>query len=107
MKIALPTKNARGLEGEVAEVFGRAPFFTLIDVLGSELVGIDVIENSASKYSHGVGPIAVKLLEENKVKLLLAPEIGVGTTKLLEEMNIQYKKVEKNSKVSALMGDFI
>jgi predicted Fe-Mo cluster-binding NifX family protein len=105
LRIAVPTKNTRGLDGEVAEVFSRAPFFTLIDTLDSEPKSIDVIDNTASSYSHGAGPIAVKILHDNGVDLLFAPEIGIGTSTLLEEMKIRYKKVEKNAKVSTLLVD--
>ena len=107
LRIAVPTKNNKGLDGEVAEVFSRAPFFTLIDTLDSEPKDIDVIDNTASLHSHGAGPIAVKLLHDNSVDLLFAPEIGIGTSTLLEEMKIRYKQVEKNSKVSKLLEDLI
>jgi predicted Fe-Mo cluster-binding NifX family protein len=107
LRIAVPTKNNKGLDGEVAEVFSRAPFFSLIDMLGSEPKDIDVIDNTASLYSHGAGPIAVKLLHDNKVDLLFAPEIGMGTSTLLEEMKIQYRRAEKNSKVSTLIEELL
>jgi predicted Fe-Mo cluster-binding NifX family protein len=105
LRVAIPTKNPKGLDGEVAEVFSRAPFFTLIDLDGFHPKNIGVIDNSASTFSHGAGPISVKILNDNKVELLLAPEIGIGTSTLLEEMGIEYRKVDKNAKVSTLLRD--
>ena len=49
--------------------------------------------------------MAVKLLHDNNVDLLFAPEIGIGTSTLLEEMKIRYRRVEKKAKVSTLLFD--
>jgi len=103
LRVAVPTFNSKGLKGKVADVFSRAPFFTIIDVKNHESKCINVIDNAAASLSHGAGPISVKILSDNGVELLLAPEIGVGTSTLLEEMKIIYRKVEKNAKVSVLL----
>jgi len=105
MRVAVPTKNSNGLKGEVAEVFSRAPFFTIFDFIDSKPKDVYVVDNTASTYSHGAGPISVKILDDNKVELLLAPEIGIGASTLLEMMKIKYRKVEKNVRVSILLNE--
>jgi predicted Fe-Mo cluster-binding NifX family protein len=105
LKIAVPTENTRGLRGYVAEVFSRAPFFTIIDLYNGEPKVVNVIENSASPHSHGAGPLAVRKLNDEGVEILLAPDIGIGASSLLNEMKIKYRKVEKGSKISSLLRE--
>jgi len=47
----------------------------------------------------------VKILSDNHVELLLAPEIGIGTSTLLEELGIKYRKVPKRAKVSTILKE--
>jgi predicted Fe-Mo cluster-binding NifX family protein len=47
----------------------------------------------------------VKVLIDKGVELLLAPLIGIGTSKLLEETKIRYIKVEKHAKISRLLSE--
>jgi predicted Fe-Mo cluster-binding NifX family protein len=105
VRVAIPTKVPGGLGGEVDEVFSRAPVFTIVDLNDGEPGNVTVIENAAASYSHGAGPVSVKILSDNHVELLLAPEIGVGTSTLLDELGIRYVKVEKGAKVSKLLNE--
>jgi predicted Fe-Mo cluster-binding NifX family protein len=105
LRVAIPTKKPGGLNGKVDEVSSRAPVFTIIDVNDGEPGKVIIIDNAAASYSHGAGPVSVKILRDNHVELLLAPEIGVGTSTLLEELGIRYVKVEKGTKVSKLLSE--
>jgi predicted Fe-Mo cluster-binding NifX family protein len=103
LRVAIPTKSPGGLGGEVDEVFSRAPLFTIVELNGGEARNFTVIENAAASFSHGAGPVSVKILSDNQVELLLAPEIGVGTSTLLKELGIKYIKVNRSEKVSKLL----
>jgi predicted Fe-Mo cluster-binding NifX family protein len=105
VRVAIPTKVPGGLRGEVDEVFSRAPVFTIVNLNEDSPRDVAVIENTAKSFSHGAGPVSVKILRDNHVELLLAPEIGVGTSTLLEELGIRYLKVEKGAKVSNLLRE--
>jgi len=105
VRVAIPTKVPGGLRGEVDEVFSRAPVFTIVDMNDDEPGKVTIIENAAASFSHGAGPVSVKILSDNHVELLLAPEIGVGTSTLLEELGIRYVKVEEGAKVSKLLRE--
>lgn len=105
MRIVIPTERPGGLRGVVAEVFSRAPVFTIVDLEEGKSQNVRIIDNVAASFSHGAGPIAVKILGENHVELLLAPEIGIGTSTLLEELGIKYRKVPKKAKVSTILKE--
>ena len=105
MKVAIPTRIPGGLRGTVDDTFSRTPVFTIVDLNDDEPGNVTVIENAAASFSHGAGPVSVKILSDNHVELLLAPEIGIGTSTLLEELGIKYVKVEKGAKVSKLLSE--
>ncbi|RJS89969.1 hypothetical protein CW700_02145 [Candidatus Bathyarchaeota archaeon] len=93
MRVAIPTKGGRGLEEVISEVFGRAPCFTLVDLEGGSVEHVEVLENVATKYEHGTGPIVVKMLADRGVNLVVAKEIGPGAKTLLEQNNIELLKL--------------
>ena len=91
MKIAICAKN-EGLQSEVADRFGRAEKFVIFDTETKEVV---TIENSARNEASGAGGNAVRLLDENKVGIILVPELGpkaVDAVKAFEIEAYAYKE---------------
>jgi len=99
LRIAIATKGRGGLEDAVSNVFARANTFTIVDVEDNEIKNVKVIENPASSYLHGVGPIVVKMLVDLKVNLVVAPEFGPGASTLLEHHNIGKVSVKASTTV--------
>jgi predicted Fe-Mo cluster-binding NifX family protein len=89
LRIAIPTKGKGGLEDVVSDVFGRANTFTIIDVKQGAIKNVKILENPATSYQHGAGPIVVKMLVDLNVNLVIAPEFGPGASMLLEQHNIE------------------
>ncbi len=100
LRIAIPTKNREGLEDVVSEVFGKAKFFTIIDVEDGKVRNMQIVENPAASYEHGSGPVAVKTLADLTVELVLAAEFGPGASGLLEHHEIRKILVKPNIKVA-------
>jgi len=87
-KLAVATNGKDGLKDVVSTVFGRAKTFTVMDVHDNEVSNVKVLENSASEYHHGAGPIAVKMLIDEGVNVVLANKLGFGASELLKQHNI-------------------
>ncbi|MBF0104595.1 MAG: NifB/NifX family molybdenum-iron cluster-binding protein [Deltaproteobacteria bacterium] len=51
MKICVPTKNNNGLQSEVSDHFGSAPFFLIVDTSTAQC---EVITNENQHHSHGM-----------------------------------------------------
>jgi predicted Fe-Mo cluster-binding NifX family protein len=85
MKIGICAKN-NGLESEVADRFGRADNYVIFDTETKEVV---TIENTAKNEASGAGGTAVKLLDKNKVEIVLAPELGPKAMDALRAFNIE------------------
>lgn len=106
VKIAIPTRGHAGLNDVISDVFSRASTFTIVEVENGEIVSVHVIDNPASRYKHGSGPIVVKTLADINVNFVLAVEIGPGVSELLNYHGIKVVMVEPNVKVSgAIRGN--
>jgi predicted Fe-Mo cluster-binding NifX family protein len=88
LRIAVATNGSNGLKDEVSSVFGRAKTFTIVDAEDGNITSTRTLENSAAGYHHGAGPIAVKMLIDEGVKVVLANELGLGASDLLKQHNI-------------------
>lgn len=99
MRIAVPSERRNGLENTVSDVFGKAKTFTIVDVEDGEVKNVQVVDNPASSYNYGSGPVAVKTLADLKVNLVLAAELGLGASGLLDHHNIRKISVKPNTKV--------
>jgi predicted Fe-Mo cluster-binding NifX family protein len=100
MKVAIPTKGDGGLKDEVSSVFGRAPTFTVIDIENDEVKKVEILQNQARSYKHGTGPIVVKMLVDAGVNVVLAKELGPGSSALLEQHHVTIIPVEPGISVS-------
>ena len=87
-RIAVATDGKNGLDDTVSNVFGRAPTFTIVDTEDEKIISVRVLENPALSYAHGAGPIAIKMLIDDGVEVVLANELGVGASEILENHNI-------------------
>ena len=100
IRVAVATNNQDGLDDTVSDVFGRAKTFTLLDIENNQITNIHFLENSAADFHHGAGPIAVKMLVDNKVNVVIANQLGFGASELLKDHDIKLIPVEPGTKVS-------
>jgi predicted Fe-Mo cluster-binding NifX family protein len=100
LRIAIPTKEQGGLEDVVSNVFGRAKTFTLVDIENGVIKKIRVLKNPAVSYTHGAGPIVVKMLIDSGVNIAVATEFGPGASTLLDHHNVTRITVHAGDSVS-------
>jgi predicted Fe-Mo cluster-binding NifX family protein len=104
LRLAIATNGKDGLEDIVSNVFGRAKTFTIVDAEDELITGVRVLENSAVSYHHGAGPIAVKMLIDEGVKVVIANELGIGAAELLKQHNIEHILVKPETKVGEALS---
>jgi predicted Fe-Mo cluster-binding NifX family protein len=107
LKIAVPTKDNKGLEDVVSEVFAKAKTFTIVESEDGEIKNVRVIDNPAASYEYGSGPIVAKMLADLKVECVLVAEIGPGASELLEYHQIRKVLVKPNMKVSDAIREML
>jgi predicted Fe-Mo cluster-binding NifX family protein len=99
LRVGIPTNKCAGLKDVVSEVFGKTRTFTLVDVKDATIKKVQVIENPATSFPYGSGPLAVKTLADQKVDTVLVGEFGLGDSELLEHHNITIFHIKPNIKV--------
>jgi predicted Fe-Mo cluster-binding NifX family protein len=99
LRIAVATNNKKGLEDVVANVFGRAKTFTIVDVDGKKITNMRILENIATTYHHGAGPITVKTLIDEGVNVVVANKLGFGASELLKQHKVTIISVKPGTKV--------
>ena len=71
MKICIPTTGKRGLDETVSPHFGRAPYYTIVDL---ENMSSDVVENSSDHFGGSGSP--ADLIYSQKADAVLTHHIG-------------------------------
>jgi predicted Fe-Mo cluster-binding NifX family protein len=74
-RIAVPSMNKGGLDGERAGHFGHCDVFTLVDVKDGEIAQVTTINNRA--HVQGGCMVPVNLLAEHNVNALVVGGIGM------------------------------
>ncbi len=74
-RIAVPSMNNGGLEGQRAGHFGHCDVFTLVDVKDGEIEQVTIVNNR--EHVQGGCMVPVNLLAENRVNALIVGGIGM------------------------------
>lgn len=74
-RIAVPSVDAGGLEGQRSGHFGHCDAFTLVDVEGGEIKQVTTIPNQS--HVQGGCMVPVNLLSEHRVNALIVGGIGM------------------------------
>lgn len=88
MIAAIPVVKA-GEKYYVSPHFGRAPFFALADVTGSEPRVIEVAENPYTTHEHGHGHAVTDFLVSRGVGIVVALGVGYGAYERLRARGIK------------------
>ncbi|MGQ4832462.1 MAG: NifB/NifX family molybdenum-iron cluster-binding protein [Candidatus Asgardarchaeia archaeon] len=88
MRIAIPSTDRNGLDSYVEEHFGRAQYYTIIDIDEKEkkIINVKTIETPFTE--HGPGDIP-NWLHSNNVDLVLALGMGPRAVSFFETLGIK------------------
>jgi predicted Fe-Mo cluster-binding NifX family protein len=98
-RIAVSTVGNEGLDDELSAVFGKADTFTIVDIFDEKMELVEIIENPASTYPYGAGPIVAKMLVDKCVTIVLSYQVGFGAESLLRRHNIKQISFMSGTKV--------
>ncbi len=92
IRIAFAT-NSGGLEDTIAERFGRAPTFTIVDVdlETGKVLNVRVVRNPGAEAGSGAGVKAVQTLINEGVQVAVGPQPGPNAMIALESAGIRVK----------------
>lgn len=104
LRIAVVTEGYDGLNDVVSHVFGKTKTFTIVTLEDKQIKDVEVVENPASAYHQGSGPIASKTLAELKVDRVITSQLGPGASSLLDFHKIATVIMESEITVSEALN---
>ncbi len=102
MKIAVCSKGIE-LTSLCDERFGRCETFVIFDTETKECFAVD---NEAKNEGAGAGGKAVKILSDNKVDVIIAPELGPKASDAIKAFEIEAYRTIANLTVEEQIKNF-
>jgi predicted Fe-Mo cluster-binding NifX family protein len=87
MKIAISATND-SIDSAVDAVFGRCPYFLIVDLQDNTIQNITSVPNSGLKQTGAVGVSAVRTVAEQDVKAVISGNIGPHALDALKQFHI-------------------
>lgn len=87
MKIAVTAESNNGLDSMVAQHFGHAPFFMMVDVENGEVVAAQGIANPFAE-AHQPGQIP-RFIHEQNANVILSGGMGGRAIEFFEQLGIK------------------
>ena len=104
-RIAVPSMENGGLDGQRAGHFGHCDVFTLIDVKGGEIEQVTTINNK--QHVQGGCMVPVNLLAENKVNALIVGGIGMRPLMGFRQVGIDVYHDATRPEIKPVVEDLI
>jgi len=106
-RIAVATKGPDELDDVVSDLFGRSPYFVLVDVGGEKVRRVKCIKNEAAERQHGAGPLMCTRLGRLGVNVAIGSNFGPTVSDILKEAGIQSIMVSPGTKVKDAVQHYL
>lgn len=104
-RIAIPSMEAGGLDGQRSGHFGHCDVFTLIDVRDGEIENVTTISNSS--HVQGGCMVPVNLLADHKVNALIVGGIGMRPLMGFKQVGIDVYHDSTRPEIRPVVEDLI
>jgi predicted Fe-Mo cluster-binding NifX family protein len=106
-KIAVASRGRDDLDDVISDVFGRSPYFVVVDVEGEEVRKVKCIKNEAAERQHGAGPLMCTRLGRLGVNVAIGSNFGPTVSDILKEAGIQSVTVSPGTKIKDAVQDYL
>ena len=103
MKIAISSAG-KELSDQVSELFGRCPYFIIVEMEKGLVVKREVVKNRNEDQASGAGMAAAKFLAERDVDVAIAKTIGPRAMDVLRQFKIEIH--EEAGVIEDVLGKF-
>ena len=104
-RIAIPSIESGGLDGERSGHFGHCDVFTLVDVEGGEIKNVTTIPNQS--HVQGGCMVPVNLLAQHKVNALVVGGIGMRPLMGFRQAGIEVYHDAARAEIRPVVEDLI
>lgn len=105
MRIAVPSMNQGGLDGERSGHFGHCDVFTLIDVEDGAIKEVSILQNVS--HVQGGCMVPVNLLADNQVNALIVGGIGMRPLMGFKNVGIEVYYDAERAAIRPVVEDLI
>jgi predicted Fe-Mo cluster-binding NifX family protein len=91
MRIAV-SSTGKTLDDEVSPVFGRCPYFLIIELTNKEPKLLEAVANTSADQRGGAGISAARLVAGKKVDAVVSGNIGPRALDVLGQFNVKVFK---------------
>jgi predicted Fe-Mo cluster-binding NifX family protein len=88
MKVAVSSAGP-GLNSEASPIFGRCPYFIIVEIAGNEIKGHVDIQNQAMMQAGGAGIMAAQTVGNQGVKSVISGAVGPRAFAVLQQLGIE------------------
>ncbi len=104
-RIAIPSMNVGGLDGQRSGHFGHCDVFTLVDVADGNITEVTTIQNQ--EHVQGGCMVPVNLLAEHKVNALIVGGIGMRPLMGFRQAGIDVYHDDQRPEIRPVVEDLI
>ena len=87
MKIAI-SSTGKNLNSNVSDVFGRSPYFIIVEIENKKIVKVETIQNISTKQMGGVGISVAQMVAEKDATIVITGNAGPRAVDVLKQFNI-------------------
>ena len=88
MKVAV-SSTGPGIESQASPVFGRCPYFVIVETEGGKIKSHTDIQNQAMMQPGGAGIMAAQTIGNQKVKAAISGAVGPNAFMVLQQLGIE------------------
>ncbi|MCD6470475.1 NifB/NifX family molybdenum-iron cluster-binding protein [Candidatus Bathyarchaeota archaeon] len=103
-RIVIPTADDGGLDAKLSEHFGRAPYFTVIELdEGGNIANIHSVPNTSEHFGgHGQPPDRILKLHPNAV---IVYEMGIRALSIFQQARVAVLRANANNVRKVILKD--
>jgi len=91
MKIAV-SSTGKDLESQVSQVFGRCPYFIIIEIEDKKIVKTEAMENTSAQQFSGAGISAAQMVVQSGAKAIITGNVGPKAYSVLKQFGVEIYK---------------
>jgi predicted Fe-Mo cluster-binding NifX family protein len=88
MKVAV-SSTGQGLESQTSPVFGRCPWFVIVEVENGNIKGHKDVQNSAAMQAGGAGIMAAQTVGNEGAKVVISGAVGPRAFGVFQQVGIE------------------
>jgi len=104
MKIAI-SSTGKNLDSNVSDVFGRSPYFIIVEIENKKIIKVEAIQNISVKQMGGVGISVAQMVAEKDATIVITGNVGPRAMDVLKQFNIEI--YAGNGLIEEVLQEFI